>query len=206
MTIYLLCPTPSEVRKLQLVLCLSASVVPRVNVLLGIAPIICFLMIGTLPCLGTCPRRVPIFHIESTREAHVHVAVSFDDVGIHRGPIPCSCDASRYYRWHNAPAHPTLASCVVGKWGAWCVASTGDNFRGAYSTPTPRPSAAAGVPTWLEASNGRNDEMHEGGVLFRGRVMRSVRVCICHYLLHHCLLIVVQLGDSCCDRGGYCSC
>ncbi len=80
MTIYLLCPTPSEVRKLRLVLCLSASIVPRVDVLLGIAPIVCFLMIGTSPRLGTRHGHVTIFHIESTQETHVHVAVSFEDV------------------------------------------------------------------------------------------------------------------------------
>ena len=67
MTIYLLCPTPSEVRKLRLVLRLSASIVPHVDVLLGIAPIVCFLMIGTSP-LGTHPGRVAIFYIESTQK------------------------------------------------------------------------------------------------------------------------------------------
>ncbi len=204
MTIYLLCPTPSEVRKLQLVLCLSASVIPRVDVFLGIVLIVRFLIIGTLPRLGTRPGRVAIFHIKFTRETRIHVAVSFVDVGIHRGRITCSRDASRcsgYKGWHNAPAHPTLAHCVVGKWGAWYAVSTGDNCRGASSTPMPRPSASACVPTWLEASNGWNVEMREGGVLYRRRVTRSIRVCICHHLLHHCLLIVVQLGDSCCDRG-----
>ena len=204
MTIYLLCPTLSEVRKLWLVLRLSASILPRVNVLLGIAPIVCFLMNGTSSRLGTRPGHVTIFHIESTRETHVHVAVTFDDVGIHRSHISCSRDASRYSRykgWHNAPTHPTLACCIVGKWGAWCTASTGDDYRGAYSTPTPRPSAPKCVPTWLEASDGWNVEMREGGVLYCGRVTCSVRVCMGHHLLHHCLLVVVQLGDSCCDRG-----
>ena len=151
MTIYLLCPTPSEVRKLCLVLRLSVSIVPRIDVLLGIAPIVCFLMIGTSPCLGTQPGHVAIFYIESTRETHVHVAVSFDDVGIHRGQVSCSRDASwysHYKGWYNAPAHPTLACCVVVKCGAWCAASTGDDYRGAYSMPTPRPSAAACVPNW----------------------------------------------------------
>ena len=80
MTIYLFCPTPSEVRKLCLVLCLSASIVPRVDVLLGIALIVCFLMIGTSLRLGTRPGCVAVFHIEFTQETHVHVAVSFDDV------------------------------------------------------------------------------------------------------------------------------
>ena len=80
MTLYLLCPTPSEVRKLRLVLCLSASITPRVDVLLGIALIVCFLMIGTSLCLGTRPGRVAIFHIESTRETHIHVSVFFDDL------------------------------------------------------------------------------------------------------------------------------
>ena len=157
MTIYPLCPTPSEVRKLRLVLHLSASIIPRVDVLLGIALIVCFLMVGTSPRLGTRSGRVTIFHIKSTRETHVHVAVSFDGVGIHRGCILCSRDASRYSRykgWHNAPAHPTLMRCVVSKWGAWCAASTEDDYRVAYSTPTPWPSAAPCVPTWLEASNG----------------------------------------------------
>ena len=201
MTIYRLCPTLSEVRKLRLVLCLSARIVPHVDVLLGIAPIVCFLMIGTSTRLGTRPGRVTIFHIESTQETHVHVVVSFEDVGIHRGRISCSCDASRYYRWHYAPANPTLVCCVVSNWGAWCSVSTRDNFRGTYSTSTPRPSAASGVPTWMEASNGRNGKMREGGVLYRGRVARIVRVCICHHLLHYRLLVVVQLGDSCCNRG-----
>ena len=55
MTIYLLCLTPSEVRKLQLVLRLSASVVPCIDLLLGIVPIVRFLMIGMAPRLGTRP-------------------------------------------------------------------------------------------------------------------------------------------------------
>ena len=199
MTIYLLRPTPSEVWKLRLVLCLSASIIPRVDVLLGIAPIVCFLMIGMSPCLGTC---VAILHIEFTRETHIHVAVSLYDVGIHRGHILCSRNASLYSRdkgWHNAPARPTLAHCIVGKWGAWCAASTWDNYRGTYSTPTPRPSAAPYVPTWLEASNGWNVEMCERGVVYHGRVTRGVRVCICHHLLYHRLLVVVQLVDSRCN-------
>jgi hypothetical protein len=157
MTIYLLRPTLSEVWKLRLVLHLSASIVPCVDVLLGIAPIVCFLMFGTSPCLGTRPGCVAIFHIESTRETHVHVAVSLDNVGIHRGRVSCSRDASLYswYKgWHNAPAYLTLAHCIVGKWSAWCAAFTWDDYRGTYSTTTPWPSAALCVPTWLEASNG----------------------------------------------------
>ena len=128
-------------------------------------------MIGMSPRLGTCPGRVAIFHIESTQETHIHFAVSLDDVGIHRGCVLCSRDASRYSRykgWHNAPVHPILACCVVGKWGAWCAASSEDNYRGAYSRPLPRPSAALCVPTWLEASNGWNVEMREGGLCTAG--------------------------------------
>ncbi len=83
MIIYLLRPTPSEGRKLRLVLRLGASIVPRVNVLLGIAPIICLLVICTPPRLGTCSGCVSVLHIETAREAHVHVAVSYDDVGVH---------------------------------------------------------------------------------------------------------------------------
>ena len=145
---------------------LSASVVPHVDVLLGIVPIVRFLMIGTAPRLGTRPGCVAIFHIKSTRETHIHVAVSFDDVEVHRGCITCSRDASRcsrYKGWHNAPAHPTLAHRVVGKWGAWCAVSPGDDCGGASSTPTPRPSASVCGPTWLEAFNGWYVEMREGG-------------------------------------------
>ena len=179
MTIYLLRPTPSEVWKLRLVLCLSASIIPRVDVLLGIAPIVCFLMIGMSPCLGTC---VAILHIEFTRETHIHVAVSFDDVEVHRDRITCRRDASRcsrYKGWHNAPAHPTLARRAVGKWGVWCAVSAGDDCRGASSTPKPWPSASTCGPPWLEASNGWNVEMGEGGVLYRRRVTRSIHIICC---------------------------
>ncbi len=54
MIIYRLCPTPSEVRELRLVLRLSTQIVPRIDVLLGIAPIVCLWMICTPPRLGTC--------------------------------------------------------------------------------------------------------------------------------------------------------
>ena len=84
MIIYLLGPTPSEVRrKLRLVLRLSTRIVPRIDVLLGIAPIVCLLMICTPPRLGICLGCVAVLHIKTAWETHVHVAVSFDDIGVH---------------------------------------------------------------------------------------------------------------------------
>jgi hypothetical protein len=46
MKIYLLCPTPSEVRKLHLVLCLGANIAPRIDLLLCIAAVVHLLMVG----------------------------------------------------------------------------------------------------------------------------------------------------------------
>ena len=71
----LLRPTPSEGWKLHLVLRLGASIVLRIDVLLGIAPIVCLLMICTPPRLGAWSRCVAVLHIETARETHV--AVSF---------------------------------------------------------------------------------------------------------------------------------
>jgi hypothetical protein len=95
MIIYLLRPTPSEGRKLRLVLHLGASIVPRVDVLWGIALIVCLLMICTPPHLGTCTGCVSVLHIETALETHVHVGVSFDNVGVHRGRVSCGHADSR---------------------------------------------------------------------------------------------------------------
>ena len=135
MIIYLLRPTPSEGRKLRLALRLGASIVPRVDVLLGIAPIVCLLMICTPPHLGTCSGCVSVLHIETARETHVHVAVSFDDVGVHWCRVPCSRAYSRHSRdknWHDAPTHSSLARQIVGEWGAWSLASTWNDDRGPH--------------------------------------------------------------------------
>jgi len=95
MIIYLLRPTPSEGRKLHLVLCLGASIAPCIDVLLGITSILCLLMVCMPPRLGTCTGCVAILHIEAARETHVHVAVFFDDVGVHWGRVSCSRADSR---------------------------------------------------------------------------------------------------------------
>ena len=206
MIIYLLCPTPSEGWKLRLVLCLGASIVPRVDVLLGIASIICLLMICTPPRLGTCTGCVSVLHIETARETHVHVGVSFDDVGVHRGRVSCGHADSRCSRdksWHDARTHSSLVRRIVGEWGAWSSASTLNDYAGGPSaTPASGPSASLRVSTWLEGSNGRNVEMRKGGILCCGHQgTRCVRVRIGCHLLHHCLLVGVQLVDSCCGRG-----
>ncbi len=127
MIIYLLRPTPSEGQKLRLVFRLGASIVPRVDVLLGIAPIVCLLVICTPPRLGICLGCVSVLHIETAQETHVHVAVSFDDVGVHWCRVPCSRADSRHSRditWHNARTHSSLERRIVGEWGAWSSAST----------------------------------------------------------------------------------
>ncbi len=70
-------PTPSKVRKLRLVLCLCAGVVPRVVILLGVVAPIRFLVVCTTPIVGASARSMSIFHIESAGEASVHVVVFF---------------------------------------------------------------------------------------------------------------------------------
>ncbi len=133
MIIYLLCPTPSEGWKLRLVLRLCASIVSRVNVLLGIAPIVCLLMIDPPPRLGTCTGCVAVLHIETAQETHIHVAVSFDDVGVHWCRVSCSRANSRRSRdksWHDACTRSTMACRIVCEWGAYCSASTWNNARG----------------------------------------------------------------------------
>ena len=167
MIIYLLCPTPSESWKLRLMLRLGASIVPCVNVLLGIAPIVCLLMICSLPRLGTCSGCVAVLHIETARETHVHVAVSFDNVGVHWGRVSCSRTDSLHSRdksWHDACTHPTLVHRIVGEWGAWCLAFTWNDDRGPSATPTSGSSASLHVSTWLKGSNGWNVEMRKGGL------------------------------------------
>ena len=199
MIIYLLRPTPSESRKLRLMFRLGASIVPRVDVLLGIASIICFLMICTPPRLGTCTGCVSVLHIETARETHIHVAVSFDDVGVHWCCVSCSRADTRRSRdksWHDACTRSTVACRIVCKWGAYCLASTGNDARGPPATPTSGAPAYLRVSAWLKGSNGWNVEMHKGGI-----VTLCVRVRIGRHLLHHCLLVRVQLLDSCCDRG-----
>ena len=199
MIIYLLCPTPSEGRKLSLVLRLCARIVPRVNVLLGIAPIICLLMIDPPLRLGTCTGCVAVLHIETARETHIHVAVSFDDVGVHWCRVLCSRADTRRSRdksWHDACTRSTMACRIVCEWGVYCSASTWNNARGPPATPTSGPSASLRVSAWLKGSNGWNVEMRKGGI-----VTPCVRVHIGCHLLHHCLLVGVQLLDSCCDQG-----
>ncbi len=80
MKIYLLRPTPSEVRKLRLVLCLGASIVSCINVMLCIAVVVHVLMVGMPPCGGARPQGLPILNIKSTQEAYVHVVVSLHNV------------------------------------------------------------------------------------------------------------------------------
>ncbi len=126
MIIYLLRPTPSESRKLHLVLRLGASIVPRIDVLLGITSIVCLLVVYMPPHLGTCMGCVAVLHIKAAQETHVHVAVSFDDVRVHWGRVSCSranSQDSRDKSWHDARTHTTL---VLNSWGmsAWCSAST----------------------------------------------------------------------------------
>ena len=65
MIIYLLRPTLSDGQKLHLVLCLGASIVPRIDVLLGITWIVCLLMVCMPPRLGTCTGCVAVLHIEA---------------------------------------------------------------------------------------------------------------------------------------------
>ena len=116
MIIYLLRPTPSEGRKMRLVLCLGASIVPRIDVLLGVTSIICLLMVCTPTSLGTCTGCVAVLHIEATQKTQVHVAVSFDNVGVHWGHVSCSHADSRNSKeksWHDARSYPTLARQIV---------------------------------------------------------------------------------------------
>jgi hypothetical protein len=80
MKIYLLCPTPSEVRKLCLVLCLGTSIAPRIDLLLCIAAVVRLLMVGTPPIAGAHPQGVPILNIKSTGEAYVHIVVLLHNV------------------------------------------------------------------------------------------------------------------------------
>ncbi len=158
MIIYLLRPTPSESWKLCLVLRLGASIVPRFNVLLGIAPIVCLLVICMPPRLGTCSGCVSVFDIKTARETHVQVAVSFDDVGVHRGRVSCSSRANSRCPgdkcWYDACTHSSLARRIVGEWGAWSSASSRTDDRGPSVTPTSGPSASLCVSTWLKGTNG----------------------------------------------------
>jgi len=169
---------------------------PRIDVLLGIALIICLLMICTPPHLGTCLGCVAVLHIETARETHVHVALSFDDVRVHWGHVSCSPADSRHSRdksWHDACTHPTLARRIVGEWGAWCSASTWNNDRGPSATPTSGPSVSLRVSTCLKGSNGWNVEMRKGGIVYRGRVTRCVCVRIGHHLLHQAVISLAQI-------------
>ena len=210
MIIYLLHPTLSEGWKLRLVLCLGASIVPRIDILLGITSIVCLLMVCMPPRLGTFTGCVAILHIEAAQDTHVHVAESFDNVGVHWGCVSCSRANSRNSRdksWHNACSHPTLGRQIVCEWGAWCLASTWNDDRGPSTMPTSGPSAALRVSTGLKGSNGWNVEMCKGGIVYRWRVACCVCIRISHHLLHHRLLVGVhhllvgvQLLDSCCDR------
>jgi hypothetical protein len=161
-------------------------------------------MVCMPPHLGTCTGCVVVLHIETTRETHIHVAVSFDDVGVLWGRVLCSHADSRDSRdksWHDDRTHSTLAHRIVGEWSAWCSASTWNDARGPSATPTSWPSGSLCFSTWLEGSTGRNVEMRKGGIVNHGRVTRCACVCIGHHLLHHRLLVGVQLLDSRCDRG-----
>ena len=183
MIIYLLRPTPSEGRKLRLVLRLGASIVPHIDVLLGITSIVCLLMVCTPPRLRTCTGCVAVLRIEAARETHVYVAVSFDDVGVHWGRVLCSRADSRDSRdksWHDARTHSTLACQIVGEWSAWCSAFTWNDNRGPSATPTSWPSVSLCVSTWLEGSNGWNVEMRKGGIVNHGRVTHCACICIGH--------------------------
>ena len=200
MIIDLLRPTPSESWKLCLMFRLGARIVPCIDVLLGIALIVCLLMIRMPPCLGTCTGCVAVLHIETARETHVHVGVSFDGVGVHRGRVSCGHADSRCSwdkSWHDARTHSSLARRIVGEWGAWSLASTWTDDRCTSASPTSGPSASLHVATWLKDSNCRNVEMRKRGIVCRGQVTRCVCVRVSCHLLHHCLLVGVQLVDSC---------
>ena len=130
---------------------------------------------------------------------HIHVAVSFDNVGVHWGRVLCSRTNSRDSRdksWHDACTHSTMACRIVGEWSAWCSASTWNDARGPSAMLTSWPSGSLCVSTWLEGSNGWNVEIGKGGIVNHGRVTRCACICIGHHLLHHCPLVGVQLLDS----------
>jgi hypothetical protein len=64
--IYLLLhPTPSKGRKNQLMLALGASIVPSIDVLLGIAAVGRLLMVGTPLLVVARLRGVPVFDVKT---------------------------------------------------------------------------------------------------------------------------------------------
>jgi hypothetical protein len=121
MTIYLLRPTPSEVWKLCLVLRLGACIVPSIDVLLGVAAVVRFLVVGATPVVRACVGSVSVLHIKSAGETRIHVVIPFHDVGKHWRGVPGWCPAWCHHRdksWDAATA-TTRASGIVRERCAW---------------------------------------------------------------------------------------
>jgi hypothetical protein len=124
---YLLRPTPSEVRKLRLVRCLGACIVPRIDVMLCIAAVVCLLMVGTPPCRGGTSLSCAYLNIKSTQEAYFHVVISLYGIQVGWGSVPCGRETStcsRFQGWYKSTPTSSSASCIVGKWCAGVTAAT----------------------------------------------------------------------------------
>jgi hypothetical protein len=178
------------------VLALGASIVPSIDVLMGIAAVGRLLTVGTPLRVAACLQGVPVFNFKPMGEAIIHIVVALDNVGVRQGSVSgITRRTGDWNKWGNTPANASseeVLSCsrvYVGHVVAMATL-TRCSFPSATSTSTPYTSTP--LPPLLKVTNcrdvklcGRGERRCLPGV--RARLV-SGSVGICHHL-HHCLLV-----------------
>ncbi len=177
-------------------LALGASIVPSIDVLLGIAAVTRLLMVGTPLLVAARLQDVPVFDVQTMGEAIIHIVVALDDVGVCRGGVTgITHQTGDWDKWGDTPA-TTYAEEVLSRsrvyigHAAVTAALTKCSFSSAMSTYMP--STATPLPSLLEVTDcrdvklcGRDKRKCLPGVHAR-LVSGGVGV---HHHLHHCLLV-----------------
>ena len=119
---YLLCPTLSTCRKLTLLYCLHARIVPCCNILIGIVTIKTLLVVDTPPCCRACFGRMSILHIKTTRKTYISTGKFLDDVGVHRSSIALIVGHEQR-KWRS-----------IARWSATAASTTSPATNGRQAT------------------------------------------------------------------------
>ncbi len=177
-------------------LALGVSIVPSIDVLLGIALVGCLMMVGMPLSIAARLRGVPVFDVKTMREAIIHIVVALDDVGVRWGGVSGITRQTRDWdKWGNTHANASSEEVLsrsrvyVGHAVAM-AALTRCSFPSTMSTSTPY--TATPLPPLLEVTNlrdvklcGRDKRRCLPGVHAR---LVSGSVGVRHHL-HHRLLV-----------------
>jgi hypothetical protein len=114
-------------------------------------------MICTPPCCGASFQCMPHFNVKSTREACVHVCITFHDVGVRRVGCSGSCSQKRHsscrYCGDCGEAAACLTCDLVCKWRA-CVSPTALALSSASFSSSASCTLRCLIASSLEVANG----------------------------------------------------